>query len=119
MTTIKLPDFDDMAKLIEEISDTNLRRMMLDIEIKSKEAEIVRLSSTEDKYFVNGKPPSVAYLEATLKFTGMDSELISKRQALAELTSKLDQYRLLYDLMKSKIDVWRSQTANERVATQS
>ena len=119
MTTIKLPDFDDMANLIDNISDTNLRRMMLDIEIKAREAEIVKMSSTDDKYFVNGKPPSVAYLEATCRFTGMDSELISKRQALSELTAKLEQYRLMYDLMKSRIDVWRSQTANERVAVQA
>jgi|WetSurSiteA1Bulk_404760.scaffolds.fasta_scaffold07284_4 hypothetical protein len=118
MTTIQLPDFDDMANAIENITNTNLRRILLDLEIKAKEAEIVRLSSVDEAYFINGKPPSVAYLEATVKFTGVDNELIEKRNILAELTANLERYRLQYELMKSKIEVWRSQTASERIAVQ-
>jgi hypothetical protein len=118
MATIQLPDFDDMVNAIENITNTNLAKLLLDLEIKAKEAEIVKLSSMDEANFINGKPPSVAYLEATVKFTGVSGELVEKRKTLAELTANLEKYRLQYDLMKTKIEVWRSQTASERIAVQ-
>jgi len=116
--TVQLPDFDDMAKMIDNIYETSLKKMMLDLEIHAKEAEIVRISMADEKYFVNGKVPSVAYLEATVKFTGIDGELVEMRKALSETSASLERFRLLYELMTKKIEVWRSQTANERVASQ-
>jgi hypothetical protein len=116
--TVQLPDFDDMAKMIENIYEASLRKMMLDLEIHSKEAEIIRQSVSDENFFVNGKPPSIAYLESTVKFTGANGELVEMRKALSESAASLERSRLLYDLMVKKIEVWRSQTANERIASQ-
>jgi len=115
---VQLPDFDDMQNMIEQIHDISLQKMMVDIEIHSKEAEIVRKSVSEEASFVNGKPPSVAYLEATVKYTGLNGELVEMRKALSTLSADLERNRLMFDLMTKKIEVWRSQTANERVSLQ-
>jgi hypothetical protein len=116
--TVLLPDFDDMAKMIDNIYEASLKKMLLDLEIHAKEAEIVRISMTDENCFVNGKAPSVAYLEATVKFTGVNGELVEMRKALSETSANLERSKLLYELMVKKIEVWRSQTANERIASQ-
>ncbi len=116
MQKISVPDFDDMQKAISEIHDMSFRKLSLEIDIKSREAEIIFKVLSDSKYFVNNRPPSMTLMDSTYKYTGIEGELLPLRKELARLTSLLDYSRSNFHLMKSKIDVWRSQTANERAS---
>jgi hypothetical protein len=116
MAVNNLPDFDDLQKAIEEIYKWNIRKSSLDIEIKNLEAGIVKEVTTNDKYFVLGKPPSMEKINSTYVYPGLSGELISKRLALAEAYASLEKARLCYEVLKTRIDVWRTQTANERAS---
>lgn len=114
MKKINIPDFDDMQKAISEIQDLSVSRLSLEIDIKSKEAEIIFKVLGDSKYFVNSKIPSMTFIDSTYKYTGLDGELLPLRKELARLVALLEYAKNSFYLMKSAIDVWRSQTANER-----
>ena len=109
-----LPNFDDMFELAEEIQELLIKKLVVEVEIKDHEALIMRESMSNEKYFMNGKPPSVAYVTKAYLFTGFEGELLEKRNRLAEVSAKLDGLRLKFDLNMSLIDVWRTKSANTR-----
>jgi hypothetical protein len=116
MEKIKLPDFDDMIGLAEEIGEANKRIQRLKLEIESTEAEVVKTVMSDADFYVNGKPPSYAFVEATWKVTGLTGELKPKREELADLISDTDTKKMKFNLMRDMIDVWRTISANERAA---
>jgi len=109
-----LPDFNDMYVTIDKIKELTLKRLVLDIQIKEKISEITQESMVDVRYFVNEKPPSMAYLDKTFTFSGIDGELIPLRKELAAVISEVEHARLVFDLDNSRINVWRTQSANER-----
>jgi len=111
---VKLPDFDDLQKIIDEIRDLEVEVGIAKIRIKDVENAIVRESVTNPKFFMNGKAPSMAYVESTLKFSGIDGELLPAREALVKLEADLEHKKLTLDLMNSIIAVWRTEQANQR-----
>ena len=113
MEMIQLPDFDKLFQLALEIKNLSVEESFLDLTIKQKEADIIREAITS----ANGKPPSMSYLQATVAFTGPDGSLLELRRRLADVKTELDYKKLLLDLYKRMIDVWRTQSANERVIT--
>jgi hypothetical protein len=112
--TVTLPDFDDMASLSEKIGDTLKKKLILELEIQLAEADIVKEVTTNADFFVNGKAPSMNLIDATYKFKGLQGELFPKRIAVAELTADVERYRRLYSILHDKIEVWRTQSANDR-----
>ncbi len=106
-----LPDFDDFMKLTEEISVLNHKKLSLEAKIKFGESEIFRKAMS-----VEGKPPSIAYIENTLKYPGIDKELLLVRAELIDVTSELDKKRLQMEVYKIMVDIWRSLSANTRRA---
>lgn len=112
----KLPDFDDLDALIFKIRDFSLEAEYLDVYIKSKEAEIIEDYTTNPSKFSNGKPISMTQLKSTVAFTGENKELVPKRNELARLRAEIEALKLKFGLEKAKIDVWRTQSANERMA---
>ena len=85
---IELPDFDDLFKLADEISNKDREIALLRIEIKYEESKITKEATTNEEYFVNGKPPSQTYIDNAWKYTGFNDELIEKRNHLAELETE-------------------------------
>lgn len=116
MNEIKLPDFDDMLKSIDNIYELMKRKSLLDIEIKLQEANVTAEATSNEKYFQNNKPPSQTYIDNSWKYTGFDNELIPLRKELAEVTAKLEFEKMRYYFYSNIIDVWRTQEANKRVA---
>jgi len=110
----KLPDFDDMMNVSSEIGDLLLDKLKLETSIKSAEADTILKVSTEEKYFVGGKPPSMSFAENTYKVTGLAGELIPMREKLAEITANLEKKKIQYDVYKNMLDMWRTLAANER-----
>jgi hypothetical protein len=111
MAVIELPDFDILFKLALEIKELSVEEGLLELEIKRSESDIIRNIVEKSQ----GKPPSMSYLQSTIAFTGIDNSLLDLRKRLVEVSSDLDYKKLLLDLYRRMIDVWRTQSANERV----
>ena len=116
---IKIPDFDDMLSLAELIGKLTSRKILLDVEIKIGEADVAKTANTNEKYFVNGKPPSMTFVDSTYGYTGFDGELIPKRRELADVVAELETAKLRFDVFRMQIDVYRTEAANQRATTLS
>ena len=112
-----IPDFDEFNKLAEEISALMLQKLSLEAKVKDGESNVFRVTSTDEKYFQGGKPPSVAYVENTYKYPGFDGGLMSIRNQLAQVTADLELKKLQMDVYKTMVDVWRTLSSNSRTAS--
>lgn len=110
----KIPDFDDMLKLADEIAELLFKKLILDKEIKTAEAEVVRKATTEEQYFIGGKPPTYSFIDSTYKYTGLNKELIPLREEQAKVISELERAKTKYDIFGEMLDVFRTVSANER-----
>jgi hypothetical protein len=112
-----IPDFDEFMKLAEEISALMYQKMTLDAKIKEGESNVFLQASTDERYFQGGKPPSVAFIDNTYKYPGFDGSLMALRNQFAQVVSDLEAKKLQMDLYKQMIDVWRTLSSNNRVAS--
>jgi len=87
---------------------------MIEKTIREAEADTFRTVMTNPKYFVNGKAVPVSYYDNAFKHSGLGGELLGYRQDLAEVVSTLESKRMTYDIYKQMLEVWRTQSANER-----
>lgn len=113
----KLPDFEDFLELTDYVRDLSFSKMSLDVEIKSKEAEIFRTAVSDEKYFVNGKPPSATYINSAYSHTGFEGELLPLRNELAQVSSDLEAGKAKMEVYRNMLDVFRTLSANERGVT--
>lgn len=117
---IELPSFEKMQEIQEKIRDLSIQRGILDLKIKEIEAVIIEKMSKEDKYFINGKSPSMAYITSSSTYLrGEDGSLFEMRKSLERIKTEIEYYKMSLDLMNKMIDVWRTQTANERMLMMS
>ena len=110
----QLPEFDDLFAIVNNAAELSAKKLFLENEIKQKEAETVLKVTTEEKYFIGGKPPSMSFVENTYKYLGIDNEILPLRQQLAEMISSLDKLRGTLDIYKEMLGVWQTLSANER-----
>lgn len=109
-----LPDFSEFMSVTEEIGKLLYTKLLLEKEIKKLEANVVTEAMVNEKYFIGGKPASMSYIESTLKFTGLDGEIVPLREELARVTGKLEESKLKLYVYKDMLEVWRTLSANER-----
>ena len=112
----KLPDYEDFMNLAEMIESVGKQKAILEIQIKTRETEVVRIVTTNPEFFQAGKVPSMALVEATWKYTGIENELVPLRLSLAEQTASLEKLKIKMDIYKTMLDIWRTLSANERSA---
>ena len=115
MTTV--PDFDDMSNLADKIRELTAKKMLLDIQIKAREAEITQVMCSDQSYFQNGKPPSMALIESTLQYSGINGELLPMRKELALTISALEEAKLRFDIYRMQLDLYRTEAANQRLTS--
>jgi hypothetical protein len=106
MNTANLPDFDELYALIGSIRDKS-------IEVAKKKLSIKVL---EKDVFVRGRDEGlpVTHVTNAYKTTGFDGEITDLRADLAKTEAELAFMENTLDLHKSKIEVWRTVSANER-----
>ena len=115
MTNITdLPDFDDMMDQIEVIRELNYKKLEKETYIKSQEARTVLEATTNTDFFIGGKSPSMEYIKTALLYGGLDGKLIADRMELANLTASLEEARNKLDLMRSQIDIWKSESYQKK-----
>ena len=105
-----------MFELVKDIREMAIRKSLLDTELKVAEANVTKEVTTNVMYFKNDKPPSQTYIDTTWAYTGLNGELVEKRYELVKLQAEIEYAKASYDLMKLMIEIWRTQSANERIA---
>jgi len=117
MTTLPtLPDFEDMFSTIQKIKELTFNKLSLEVQLKDAVSTITKSAYTNSKHFSNGKPRPMSFIEKAWLFSGFDGELLSLRQSYAEVCANLKHIELKFDLDKALIDVWRTESANKRLA---
>jgi hypothetical protein len=112
----KIPDWDELTKMTDNIAEVMLKKLLLEKQIKAEEAKIVYTATTDIQYALNSKAPAISFIEATYKYTGFKNELLPLRDEMALLTSELEKARNRYEIVKQMLDIWRTVSANERNA---
>jgi hypothetical protein len=112
--TQELPDFNDLFELGDKISNFYLKKLTLEREIKAREAAVIKIVSTMQEYWANGKPLAMSYIESTFKYTGLDGELLPLRDQYNEVSAELERLKTRLSLYNSYLDVWRTLSATER-----
>lgn len=120
MKKVELPDFDDMTKLASKMGNEKTKIMLAEATLDILLAEITRKVTSDPAYFVGGKAPSNAHISDTYHTLGLDSkqqqELMELRIEIAKLTGELKEDEALFKVYQEMINVWRTQSANERGA---
>lgn len=118
MDEVKLPDFDDMIGITGEIGALKRTIAVDKAKLGRLQAYITEMASTDTTYFVSDKPPSMAYIRANYHVLGLTKdqgeELEILHSRLAENEGRLRELELLFDVYRSMIDVWRTESANLR-----
>jgi hypothetical protein len=117
MTNVKLPDFNDMIAIANSVGMLYARKLSLDVDIKTGESTVTKEMTTNTSYWQSGKSPSQAYIDNSYKVTGFNSELVPLRKEFAEVSGALETAKLMFDVYRSMIDVWRTESKNEREST--
>lgn len=112
-----IPDYSELIDLSVEISALMYKKLVLDSQIKEGEAIVFRTASSDAKFFQGGKPPSVSFIDNTLRHTGINGELLLLRLDLAKVISDLEGKKIQMDIYKTMIDVWRTLCSNNRTAS--
>ena len=110
----KLPDFDDLLSVTDDISKVLITKLSLDRQIKQKEAEVIVEVMKNEAYFVGGKPPSMALITSTYVYTGINGDILPLRDNLATATAEFERLKARLDLYKEFLNMWRSLNASER-----
>jgi len=115
MTEVQLPDFDDMLEIAKNIEYLTLKKLELEVIISEKESKAI--SHHIENTRVNGKVPSMEYAKLVWKPIGIDNELVPLREELAHIKSELEGKKATFDIYKSMIAVWQTESANKRAVS--
>jgi hypothetical protein len=109
-----IPDWGELVSKSNEILELDKIKGSLGVLIKKTEADVVLKSMLDSSHFVNGKIPSMDFVKSTYMYTGFNSELLVLREQLAEITAELNRAEREFDIMKIRIDLYRTESANQR-----
>jgi hypothetical protein len=112
-----MPDFGKFMALASQIKDLSLEKMRTENSIKTLEAENFRAIMLDPKFAVDGKRMTVSYYENAYKFDGVEGNLVSLRDKLAEVQSSLDNKRNEFEIYKQMHDLFKTLVYQERVLT--
>lgn len=112
---IQIPDYEDMIAVASRVSGLLAERDSIKNEIEMYEGVILRTSTTEDRFFINGKPPATNFVEKAYfnsVFDGIDMPAMRKK--LISVNAELEKFRMIFDVMKQQITLFQIESANKR-----
>ncbi len=115
---IKIPDYEEMMAVTNKISSLLSERDNLKNLIEMNEGIILRTLTTEERFFINGKPPATNFVEKAYfnsVFEGIDMPALRKQ--LTNVTAELEKFRMIFDVMKQQITLFQIESANRRNAS--
>jgi len=114
----KLPDFDDLVELAGEIGKLKKELLLSKAQLDYLKANITEKVTSDNHYFVKGKPPSMSYIESHYHNLGYNKEtkenLLKLQTKIAQTEGDLKEKELLFEIYRAMIDVWRTESANRR-----
>lgn len=117
---VELPDFNDMMALADKIGDGKKKLLVLETELDNLLAQITEHVTKHSGFWINNKPPSNVHIKDTYHLLGYNEEtkkqLAELRQRISEAKGDLEKDKLLFNVYQEMINVWRTQSANERGA---
>lgn len=116
MSEVKIPDFDEMMQVAEEIRDLMVVEDTLKLKIEEAETKVYQETSSNPKYLVGGKTPSNAHVKSNFIFSGLDGEIKPLRESLVTVSAQLEFSKMKLDIMRMQIDLYRTESANRRTA---
>jgi len=115
---VELPDFDDFMELAGLIGDYMSSLGSVDNEIKSLRAEIAQRVVSDEAFFINNRPPSSSYMQDTYFILGTNTDEKERLAGLfaskVALEASLERAKREFDVLRQKIEVWRTYSANQR-----
>jgi len=120
MTEFKLPDFDEMLDMANDIGglarDIAIAKNQLDSEL----AAITRIVMQDEKYWVGQenkrKPPAMNFIIATYHAEGYSKEtkrrLEELRNNIAGMEGDLEYAKKKFQIYSAMIDVWKANQYN-------
>jgi hypothetical protein len=111
----QLPTFADLNELVDKIGKLSKEEAYLKVLIEEVVASVVKKSTSDEKYFVGGKHPTMAYIEKTYAVTGIEGiDLPELRKKLATVSAELDTAKLQFRAYQQMYAVWQTLSANLR-----
>jgi Tfp pilus assembly protein PilO len=111
----QLPTFADLNALVERIGSLSKEDAYLKVRIDEVVSEVVKISTSNEKYFVGGKPPTMAYIERTYAITGIEGvNLAELRKKLATVSAELEKAKLQFRAYQQMYAIWQTLSANVR-----
>lgn len=116
MSSDNVPDFDDMFRLASVISELQVKVMNTELSIEEEIDKITREVTTNTKYFVNGKAPSMEFVKTTYHTSGANGEILSLRRRLIDEQSALDLAKRQFEVMRNMVTMYVTDSANKRAS---
>jgi len=111
----QLPTFADLNELVDKIGRLSKEEAHLKVLIEEVVSGVVKKSTSDEKYFVGGKPPTMSYIEKTYAITGIEGvNLPELRKKLATVSAELDTAKLQFRAYQQMFAVWQTLSANLR-----
>ena len=118
MSSIQLPDFDEMIALAEEIGSLNTELVLAKEERDFVQGEITKHVFADKELWVGGKQPSMEYIKSTFHHVGYDDntkeQIVASVKKVAELLGKLEYKQNLFQVYRDIISVWRANQFNKK-----
>lgn len=113
---METPNIQEGYEIVNEIAEISRKLAEVKLKIYAAKSAIVTKVLSEQKYWINGKPPSMSLIEKTYLLTGIDGvDLISIYREKENLQTQLDYLKAKLEIFKLEVEIWRTQSANERV----
>jgi len=110
----KLPDFEEMLAIAQEVRDLSLQKLLIENALKTKESDIYKEAMVNEKYFIGGKQPAISYIKSAYEHGGFSGELVQAREELAKVSAELDYKKQVMSVYKEMIGIFQTLSANER-----
>lgn len=120
MSEFKLPDFDEMLDMANDIGGLTRDIAITKSQLDSELAAITRIVMQDEKYWVGQegkkKPPAMNYVTATFHREGYSEEskrrLEEFRNTVAGMEGDLEHSKKKFQIYAAMIDVWKASQYN-------
>lgn len=113
-----IPDFDEMKEMADRAARLKGKVIALKANISMYEAQVIKEAMTNRDHWQDGKRPGITYCQSVVSKVGntdTDREVLyGWRIELAETVEELTLAEGYIQMMRDRLDLFRTLSANER-----
>jgi hypothetical protein len=121
MKDFKLPDFDDMILLTDRVGELSTNASILKARKDELLASITKHVVATAELWEGSKPPAMNFISAVYHQVGYNEEtrlaIWNLNQDIAHAIGNLEKSKMLFQVYRDMIDVWKANEYNRREAT--